>query len=221
MRFSRVREAERGADAFALPPALPLPRARSQPRLSPNVETGQPEETVPLPGCSGLRMRRTAGPGCFQGGAAIFAYSQRKRGNLGTKVAELRHSLALLGDTSLGTVSQRGRGSHCLCLQSPFSKHTGLQGWFVDGAGVGVTGLGGCWSKCCSGGEGVPGRAETRREDVSQGEGSILLLACSPAGCNGSGESDGDSWHRHPLGVKTGPQKQPGWALRDGNPGWC
>lgn len=40
----------------------------------------------------------------------------------------------------------------------------------MDGAGVGVTGVGGCWSKCCSGGERGHGRAETRREDVSWGE---------------------------------------------------
>lgn len=73
-------------------------------------------------------------------------------------------------------------------LQSPFSKHTGLQGWFRDGAGVKVTGVGGCWRKRCSGRDGVPGRAETRREGMSQAEGSVLLLARSPAGCNGRGE---------------------------------
>lgn len=78
-------------------------------------------------------------------GSCPLCYSQRKRGNLGIKAAELRHSLALRGGEEHPWGRSRGGGEEPAAsrLQSPFSEHTGLQGWFGDGAGVGGAGSGG------------------------------------------------------------------------------
>ena len=128
MLFSWATEAEHqgSGDAFVLPPALLLPHARSQPRLSPDRgHPGQPEGTIPLLGALAALHQAAR---MLPRGSCCLCYSQRKRGNLGTKAAELRHSLALFGDTSSGTVSRRERGSHCLALAVPFLKAHGAAG---------------------------------------------------------------------------------------------
>lgn len=55
-------------------------------------------------------------------------------------MAEFRHSLAPSGATSLGMASRSGRRPRASCLQSPFSKHTGLQGWGDRRWGLGHSG---------------------------------------------------------------------------------
>lgn len=55
-------------------------------------------------------------------------------------MAKFRHSLAPSGATSMGTASRSGRGPRASCLQSPFSKHTGLQGWGDRRRGLGCSG---------------------------------------------------------------------------------
>lgn len=44
------------------------------------MKTEQLEGTVPLPGCWGLLLCCTTGPGCFQGEAAAFALPKGKEG---------------------------------------------------------------------------------------------------------------------------------------------
>lgn len=126
MLFSRVGEAEhRGSgDACALPPALPLPRAHSQPWLNPGHGDRAARGDRPLAGLLGALDALHHGARMLPRGSCHLCYSQRKRGNLGTKVAELRYSLALLGDTSLGTVSQRGERIPPPRTCSPLSQST-------------------------------------------------------------------------------------------------
>lgn len=129
MLFSRVTEAEYWGSKHAsvLPPAFLQPRPCSQPRLSPNrgdwAAGGDRSPARLLPALAALHH----GARMLPRGSCRLCYSQRKRGNLGTKAAELRRSLALFGDTSSGTRPRGwsrggGRGSHRLNACSPLSQ---------------------------------------------------------------------------------------------------
>lgn len=100
-------------------------------------------------------------------GSCPLCYSQRKRGNLGIKAAELRHSLALQGDVSLGTVSRRGRGARCLALAVPFLRAHGAAG-LVRGR---------CWGWGCR-----------ERGLLEQMVGRGFLAGQGPAGRRGAAE---------------------------------
>jgi len=155
------------------------------PAPSPSSAPGGWRRSAPCPSARGFGCIHRAG--MLPKGSCHLCYSQRKRGNLGTKMDELRHSLAVPGDVSLGTVSRRGRGCRRLALAVPFLKAHGAAGP-GRGARAGVSGVGGCWTRSCSGGEGAPGSVPSRPQQEG-GAGRGLLAPSSPPGGKGTPEA--------------------------------
>lgn len=220
MLFSRVTEAEcRGSGhASVLPPALRLPRPCSQPRLSLNrgdwAAGGDRSPARLLAALAALHH----GARMLPRGSCRLCYSQRKRGNLGTKAAELRRSLALFGDTSSGTRPRgwsRGGGEDPTpsTLAVPFLKAHGAAGlvhgrcWGQGDRSRGLMEQTLFWQRR------VPGRAETRRGGHEPGRGERFAPGSFPSWLQRErGRVMGTPGTVGSLGVKMGPQKQPGWA---------